>query len=210
MCGGLVASTCSEKGDIFRYQLGRGLGYLVMGALAGGFGYLLDLKSLPLGVRLIPPFFLGGLFIYWGVQNLRMKRVPMRLPKFFSRTYSKLWGRYVSGRDLRERSFFIGLFSIFLPCGMLYGVVISTLAFQSPWMGMMAMFAFWLGTLPAMVIAPSIIRKILAPLRLRLPKLYSSALIIIGILTISFRVNTELKAQSTKSPPDNCHTSQRK
>jgi len=208
MCGGLVTSSCSQSGDVLRYQLGRGLGYLFLGGLAGGFGLLLDLKSFPLGVRLLSPIFLGILFIYWGVQNFRKKKAEIPLPKFFSRTYSKLWHRYVPGIPSSRKSFIIGLLSILLPCGMLYGIVLSTLAFQNFGLGILAMFFFWLGTLPSMVIAPTMVRRLLNPLKLRLPRFYGTALVLLGILTISFRVNGELKFFNEKASEQSCHSHQ--
>lgn len=206
MCGGLVTSSCSQKGDVLRYQFGRGVGYLFLGGLAGGFGLLLDLKTLPMGLRLMPPIFLGGLFIFWGIQGLRRKKAELPLPKFLSHTYLRLWQRFVSGVSTRKKSFIIGLLSILLPCGMLYGVVLSTLAFQSFSLGMLAMLSFWLGTLPSMVIAPTLIKTVLAPLKLRLPQFYGTLLVLLGILTISFRINGELGNFHKKSSEQSCHS----
>jgi sulfite exporter TauE/SafE len=70
------------------------------------------------------------------------------------------------------------------------------------------MFFFWLGTLPSMVLAPSIIQKFLKPLKSKLPKTYAISLIIIGLMTISFRVfrfqeaNAEVK---TSKDIHQCH-----
>jgi hypothetical protein len=50
------------------------------------------------------------------------------------------------------------------------------------------MFFFWLGTLPSMVLAPRIVQQVLRPLKAKLPKVYAVSLILIGVMTISFRV----------------------
>lgn len=206
MCGGLVAASCSKKGDVLSYQLGRGLAYLVLGGLAGGFGLLLNLKELPFGVRLLLPILLGSLFIYWGVLGLLKKKSAILVPRFLSQTYVSLYRRMSPGSSSGRRSFTIGLLSIFLPCGMLYGVVLSTLAFQSFTMGAVGMFFFWLGTLPSMVIAPTLVRSVLRPLKFRLPRFYGTALIVIGILTISFRITGELKTQERSASEQHCHS----
>ena len=200
-----MASTCPKRSDVLLYQIGRGLGYLFLGGIAGGFGFLLNLRDLPVGVRLVPPVLLGALFIFWGIEGLRKKRSKVHSPKFLSRTYSIFFRRFVSGSPGR-RTFIIGLLSILLPCGMLYGVVLSTLVFQSFSLGVLALFFFWLGTLPSMVMAPVFVRSVLKPLKTRLPRFYGTVLILIGILTISFRVEGELKAHERKAPEQHCHS----
>jgi hypothetical protein len=67
------------------------------------------------------------------------------------------------------------------------------------------MFFFWLGTLPSMVLAPSIIQKFLKPLKLKLPKTYAVSLIIIGLMTISFRVVRFQEANAGLTPPKGVH-----
>ena len=38
MCGGLVTASCDKEKDVFRYQVGRLLGYMAIGAFAGFLG----------------------------------------------------------------------------------------------------------------------------------------------------------------------------
>jgi sulfite exporter TauE/SafE len=188
MCGGLVTASCEKSNDVFRYQIGRLIGYLFLGVFAGLLGSMLEFRSLPDSASLVPGFFLGGLFIWWGIQNFRGKRAELPMPKIFGKIYSKLWTRLVHKNQTFSKSFFTGLISIMLPCGLLYGVVLGTVALQNTGSALLSMFFFWLGTVPSMVVAPEIIRKCLKPLKSKLPKTYAIGLITIGVMTITFRV----------------------
>ena len=66
MCGGLVTATCDKSNDVFRYQIGRLLGYLTLGCLAGFVGNYLNVKNVHPLVSILPAFFIGILFIFWG------------------------------------------------------------------------------------------------------------------------------------------------
>ncbi|MGZ3807305.1 MAG: urease accessory protein UreH domain-containing protein, partial [Bacteriovorax sp.] len=139
-------------------------------------------------MTLIPGLVLGALFLFWGVQNLRGKRAELPTPKWMSTLYTKLWLRFIHKNETSTKALMTGLLSIMLPCGLLYGVVLGVAAFEHSLHALFTMLFFWLGTLPSMVLAPNIIQKILRPLKLKLPKAYAISLIIIGLMTISFRV----------------------
>jgi sulfite exporter TauE/SafE len=188
MCGGLVTFSTETKADIYRYQFGRLLAYLFLGLLAGLFSSLIHLEVGNPKLTLIPGLILGSLFLYWGIETLRGKRAEIPMPKFMTQIYSKLFGKLVTKNNKNYRSFFTGLLSIFLPCGVLYTVVLSVAAFETKWWALFSMFFFWLGTLPAMLLAPQIIKNILNPLRSKVPKIYATILIVIGIGTIGFRI----------------------
>ena len=187
MCGGLVAASCEKSGDVFRYQVGRLIGYVLLGAIAGTIGSWVNITSFP-QISLITGVSIGLLFIYWGVQNFRGKKAEIPVPKFLGKIYSRLWHKLVHKNKTFTRAFFTGLISIILPCGLLYGIVIGTVALENRGLAMTSMFFFWLGTVPGMVAAPGIIQKVLNPLRSKLPKTYALTLVTIGIMTISFRV----------------------
>jgi sulfite exporter TauE/SafE len=207
MCGGLVTASCDKSSDVVRYQFGRLLGYLTLGLLAGGLGVLINLKSLHFSFQYIPSLVIGLIFIYWGIQNYLGKKAEMPAPKILGRLYSNLWGKLIKNNKSLTKSFFIGLLSIFLPCGLLYGVVLGTLVLNNPIDIFSSMFFFWLGTTPSMVVAPSVVQKVLRPFKSKLPKTYAISLIAIGVLTISFRVaklNENMHQPETKLE-DICH-----
>lgn len=207
MCGGLVTATCNKSNDVARYQAGRLLGYLLLGFFAGLLGKIFTIQQDNPKMTLIPGLILGGLFLFWGIQNYRGKKAELPMPKFFSSLYSNLFAVLVAKNKNFSRSFFTGFLSILLPCGMLYGVVLGVAAFEHSFHALFTMFFFWLGTLPSMVLAPSLIQKVLRPLKMKLPKTYAISLILIGVLTISFRVVRfqEVRATSVSKQELNCH-----
>ena len=188
MCGGLVTATCQKSSEIMRYQIGRLLGYLILGFFAGILGKIFTIQANNPKLTFIPGLMLGILFLFWGIQNFRGIKAELPLPMFLSTLYSRLWVSLVKKSDQNYKSLLIGLLSIFLPCGLLYGIVLGVAAFEHTFYAIFSMFFFWLGTLPSMVFAPTLLQKFLRPLKAKLPKSYALSLIMLGILTISYRV----------------------
>lgn len=207
MCGGLVTATCHKSNDVIRYQAGRLIGYLTLGFFAGLLGKIFTIQENNPKMTLIPGLILGGLFLYWGVQNYRGKKAELPMPKFVSRLYTHLFSVLVAKNKNFSKSFFTGLLSILLPCGLLYGVVLGVAAFEHSFHALFTMLFFWLGTLPSMMLAPSIMQKILRPLKMKLPKTYAISLILIGLITISYRVIRfqEIHPINASKTELNCH-----
>lgn len=210
MCGGLVTATCQKSTDVARYQIGRLLGYLILGFFAGILGKIFTIQAGNPKLTLIPGLMIGGLFLFWGIQNYRGKKAEIPLPRFFHIIYTRLWMRFIQRNNGFSKSFFTGLLSIFLPCGLLYGVVLGVATFEHSFNALFAMFFFWLGTVPSMVLAPTLLQKILRPLKSKLPKTYAISLIVIGLMTITFRVTRfqEVSAatkHSGNAPAHTCH-----
>lgn len=213
MCGGLVTATCERSHDVFRYQGGRLLGYMILGALAGVLGNFLSFKEYPAGFSLIPAIFMGLIFIYMGLRKLMNKKIEVPLPGFLKKLYFSLWEKLVKNNRGVSRSFFVGLISIMLPCGLLYGVALGTVALQSLPLSLVSVFFFWLGTLPSMVVAPELFRNIIQPLAKKLPRTSAVTLMMLGLVTISVRVmnfeqshHHQAPSSSKEAPrPHRCH-----
>lgn len=214
MCGGLVTASCSQSSDIFRYQIGRLLGYLALGSIGAFAGKLIQFTDNP-KLSLISAILIGLMFIIWGIQSLLGKKQSTGIfEQKASLLYGKIWKKWVFKNNTFSKSFFTGLVSIFLPCGLLYGIVISQTAlaqtsgqFSHVFLGMAF---FWLGTLPAMVLAPHLVQKFLGPFRAKMPKVFAVSLVLIGLSTIAFRMvkYNEMQAHNhgTSSPAKmKCH-----
>lgn len=196
MCGGLVTASCDKEKDVFRYQVGRLLGYMAIGAFAGFLGSFIKFENQSPLFALIPGVILGLLFLFWGIQSFRGRKAELPMPKFMGKFYGLLWRTFVFKNKNLSKAFFTGLISIFLPCGLLYGIALGTMALGHPLLSLFSMVFFWIGTLPAMVMAPSLFQKVLSPLKSKLPKTYAISLILIGVMTVSFRV---VKFQEAKA-----------
>jgi sulfite exporter TauE/SafE len=207
MCGGLVTASCDRSKDIFRYQLGRLVGYLGLGALAGFLGRFLTIGTLHPFYSLLPALFIGSLFIFWGIKNYQGKRAELPAASFLGKIYSKFWAALVKDNKNFSKSFIIGLISILLPCGLLYGVVLGTVAMEHSYTAMFSMIFFWLGTLPSMILAPEIIQRFIRPFKSKLPKTFAISLVLIGVMTISLRMFKlyEIKNLSPTQHKMTCH-----
>jgi sulfite exporter TauE/SafE len=191
MCGGLSLACAPTTKSNISYQLGRLFGYSMLGLLSGLVGKYLIINQTHPYFGLVPAFLIGGLLIFWGIKNWKGTKAEIPLPKAFNQFIMKLWSKLVPRRGEKPKNtnaLFVGLLSIFLPCGFLYGVVIALAAFQNPIIAAISMVTFWLGTVPAMSFAPEIIQRVFRPMARKLPNITSFLLITIGVLTISHRV----------------------
>ena len=162
MCGGLVSSLAlgldpGRRQDPLRqlplqlgYNLGRVAGYGMAGALAGTFGaILLQLDSFQIAQRvlyglaglvmILLGLYLGG---WWRILALT-ERLGLRL----WRRLEPLSRRWLPVRHFRQ-AVAIGLIWAWLPCGLVYSVLITAVATGSPLDGALLMLAFGAGTLP--------------------------------------------------------------
>lgn len=208
MCGGLVTASCDDGKDVLKYQIGRLLGYLIMGSIAFVMGNTLKGMISFSYAPVVSGVFLGCLFIFWGLRSMKGMRAELPLPGFLSRFYKYLYKKFVSQAG-RFRSFVVGLISILLPCGLIYGLIISALALGEYKDVLTSLLFFWLGTIPAMVGAPQLIKKVLNPLKQKLPKAYAIVFIVVGVVTIAGRLShlpvAEAGVDKTKIKAHRCH-----
>lgn len=162
MCGGIVATLTLGMAPERRrylstqlplqlaYNLGRILGYTLAGALMGGLGALLiESVALQATQRLLyglSAFFMIALGLYLGGWWRGLARVEQ--------AGGLLWRRLepIGRRLLPIRHWLqalgVGLIWAWLPCGLVYSVLILALGTGSPLQGALLMLAFGLGTLP--------------------------------------------------------------
>lgn len=156
MCGGIVAAfsfRADGSAPPFRlhlaYNLGRITSYVLFGALAGALGASLKLADfLPVQTAL---FVLAQVvMILLGLYLAGFNRWVL----MFERAGGTLWNRIrpVFQKLLPVRStpqaLLAGMAWGWLPCGLVYSVLVSALAAGSPSSGAALMLAFGLGTLP--------------------------------------------------------------
>lgn len=208
MCGGLVTASCSDGKDVLKYQVGRLLGYLILGSVAFGFGYVLKGVVTFHWAPLVSGLFLGILFIYWGVRSFQGKKAEVPLPAFLRKAYQYSFRNFVSKAGY-FRSFVVGLISIMLPCGLLYGLMVAALALGNYQHVVISLLFFWIGTLPAMIGAPQLIKRVMEPFRKNLPTAYAVLFIVIGVATIAGRLSEyspETNSQTTPGKVERqCH-----
>ncbi len=188
MCGGLVSATSKTRKEIWLYQVGRLLGYSFLGLFGGTLGHIFSQYFNSQVTSLLPAIALGGLFIIWGLKTFRGEAKKIK-PNLFSKMRQSIWSKIIPTLPGPGKSFGVGLFSILLPCGFLYSMIIVVTSFHDPIKALIATFFFWVGTLPALTIAPDILVKYLKKFLNSSPKVLGSSFMIIGIVTIAYRIS---------------------
>ena len=171
MCGGFVLGQVADRmarlpaahlcewrrvgaGALLPYHLGRLTTYTLLGALAGASGSVL--ARLPWFGRLSGVLLLlaAGLFLLHALRRLAPLLAPMlagleRAPPGWGRGVTRLATRIDPTRI--PGGYALGLVLGLLPCGFLYAALTAAGASFNPITGGMAMLAFGLGTMPALV-----------------------------------------------------------
>lgn len=198
MCSAISMVCSNTKTDNIFYQLGRLFGYCTLGVISGLLGSYLVIKRENPFLTIIPALLIGAMLIYIGLKQIILKNSHIKFPKFFNFNISKVWSKILKNKSAnsKQTSLLIGSISIFLPCGLLYGVVIALAAYQNSFLALVSMLTFWIGTLPAMSFAPSIFKKILNPISVKIPTLTASFFIFTGVITISYRLSQVLMNNS--------------
>lgn len=157
MCGGMVAAMSLSSiggragiGTLLGYNVGRVTSYVIAGALAGAIG--------------ASTLLLNGFFpverVLYGLSNVMLILLGLYLGGWshavlwFEKQGSALWRRVqpllknvLPVRGVRQ-AWLAGLIWGWLPCGLVYSVLVTALASGSAWHGAWDMLAFGAGTLP--------------------------------------------------------------
>ena len=161
MCGGIAGSLGALSGrsdrtlalPALQFNLGRLLGYALLGALAGGIigaaGEIMALKPLGKWLRAVTAILVALI----GLRFL----LDWRGLDWIEKGGAGLWRRIlpiavrVSQRHDWLGRLGLGLCWGFLPCGLVYTVLMTAASTGNAILGASAMFAFGAGTLPAML-----------------------------------------------------------
>ncbi|MDD3519202.1 MAG: sulfite exporter TauE/SafE family protein [Chromatiales bacterium] len=162
MCGGIVgalslglpgrarANMLSSLPFLLAYNGGRMASYVVAGAAAGGIGWfaanLASVHHAQLVLQTLAGLFMIALGLYlagWWQGVARVERAGAQLWRRIEPFGRRLMPVTTPGRALR-----LGLIWGWLPCGLVYSVLIWALAAGGAVEGALLMLAFGLGTLP--------------------------------------------------------------
>ncbi|MCB1869529.1 MAG: sulfite exporter TauE/SafE family protein [Gammaproteobacteria bacterium] len=217
MCGGIVGAlsyglppeirrnTALFSIYLLIYSGGRILSYLMAGALMGTIGSrLLQILGTGQGHRwlqwaaalivILIGFHISG----WLPRLTRVERIGVPL-------WRKLepLGRHLMPVNTLLRAFGYGLVWGWLPCGLVYTMLLST-ASRSSWLdGALYMLAFGLGTLPAVLATGLLAGKLYKIARTpHLKTVVGFAIIVLGLLTLLYPQLLDLGAVKTASPVD--------
>ena len=199
MCGGFVAFYAGSdvSGGSRRaighaaYSAGRLASYLLVGVSAGLLGAALDGIGARTGLARAAALAAGTLMVAWGgIGLLRAAhvRIPVAsLPAGLRRAI--VGAQRVAMRDRAPvvRALLLGLFSALLPCGWMWGFAVLASGTGSPWLGMLVLGAFWIGTLPAMLGLGLSLQFLGRRARARIPVVAAATLLALGLLWLTGR-----------------------
>ena len=183
MCGGISLSVTQGKFNLqLAYHGLRLLGYLSIGAIAGllGKSFFFTPKMQTLGMFL--GYSLGVILFVTGTMILMNKKI-----QFHSKSFAWIAKKLMTiGFKLSPllKATTVGFATVFLPCGWLYTFVLLSLATHSLVGGILTLFVFWLGTLPALMGGQLLLRKMLQKLELSGKKMTGILIMLAGIFSI--------------------------
>ena len=165
MCGGIVGALTfglkEEKRQnwlatfpfTLAYNLGRLLSYSIAGGIAAGLGlFAMDVFAIhqaQIVLKVVAGAFMIALGLYlggWWSGLLRVEQVGARLWRYIEPA-----GRKLMPVQTLPQAFILGTVWGWLPCGLVYSVLIFALAASSIEAGAMIMLSFGLGTLPTVM-----------------------------------------------------------
>ena len=188
MCGPIALSMGFSKKQAanyylqnLTYQFGRILTYAFLGAMLGiigkGFEMVGFQRFLSIGVGVL--LILMAVFSFGG--NDFASKIPF-LSKFLFSIKMNL-GKVLQKADYKSR-FTTGILNGFLPCGMVYMALTSSLASGGIWQGALYMALFGLGTLPFMFVVVLVGNLISQSFRSKILKIVPILMILLGSLFI--------------------------
>ena len=153
MCGPIALAMPRGKAQVGKvplgpiwYNLGRIMGYGLLGMAAGMFGEALSFMglqqgiSIGLGIGLLLFLLLGGENKMWQIPGLKkaLVRLKMKLSAYLTQKGSPAY-------------LHIGLLNSLLPCGFVYLALAGGMSLGSVWESTAYLIVFGLGTIPAML-----------------------------------------------------------
>jgi uncharacterized protein len=205
MCGPLVAfavgdSRAGKTSKIWlhvAYHGGRLLTYAFVGGVCGILGAAVDRGGARLGCQRAAALLAGAMMIAVGAAAL-FRAIGVRLPHIS--LPGPILRLILAGQRAALalgpllRALCIGLLTAFLPCGWLYLFASYAAGTGTPLWGAMFMIAFWLGTVPALLLAGAGVQVLARVLGRRQPLVTSLAIVMLGVATLVFRMQTPVQA----------------
>jgi sulfite exporter TauE/SafE len=199
MCAGIsglfavnanIPSLRTQMPSALVYNAGRIVSYAVAGVIVASVGSVLIKASpgLAVGVRILS----GAIIILVGLKVA----FDLRLLNIIERMGGTLWSKIAPAAKKLvpvtslPRAFGLGLLWGWLPCGLVYSVLMIAATSTDAAAGALIMTAFGVGTMPAMVLTGLGAARISETLRRRSTRLGLGILIVVmGMLTIAMPVS---------------------
>jgi len=159
--------------------------YTLLGALLGLLGSYLTLSPMMRGALMfaIGIFMVGNALRMFNVHPI-FRYFSIEPPKFITRYIRKT----AKGADTAT-PIFLGLLTIFIPCGVTQAMMATALGTGSAFMGAALMFAFTLGTSPVFFIVAYLTTELGAKLEKLFMRFVAAVVLILGFVTLDGGLN---------------------
>jgi hypothetical protein len=192
MCGGLISAMGMTRPQtwwpgVIAYQIGRITTYTTLGFIIGLIGSLLHSSSWLGGIQNIISIIAGIIII------LLALHIGGWLPDPFSRFSKRImtitgFSRFITAAAMTDNTapwYSAGLINGLLPCGLVYAAITLSLTATTVGQGVAGMLLFGLGTVPAMLAVPALMRAVTPAARGRILKIGAVLLISVGAITLA-------------------------
>jgi sulfite exporter TauE/SafE len=190
MCGGLVTMLGMSRPNVWwtglaAYQAGRVSTYVLLGLLTGVAGAVLTQAGWIGSAQQVLAVLAGMMMVTFGIHLAGLMADPFQ--KILTR-FSLLSGlsKWIQGAAASRQPvswYMVGFLNGLLPCGLVYAALAMALASgEVPEAGLI-MLAFGLGTVPAMMFVPVLMRKLTPQMRGGFLKVAGVVLIVLGLMT---------------------------
>ena len=189
MCGGvaMIAIGSDGRSHLARqvgYHAGRHASYALVGALSGLVGSAVDDAGSLVGLQRVAAIAAGLTIALFGLVAI-LRALGARVPSAGVPAPLVALAQRAHSRAMRLPSAWrgvpLGLATPLLPCGWLYAFAAIAAGSASPALGALVMASFWLGTVPAVVIASNGARIAFARLGRAAPVIAGIAMVAVGI-----------------------------
>ncbi len=198
MCGPIALALNGGQGvrwqailERLLYNFGRAFTYALLGAIVGFLGQSLVWV---VGYQVYISWVLGVFLILAGIFAIDPDRLLVKIPGMHSwlQQLRQMLGKYLN-KGGKSTFFTLGVINGLLPCGLVYMGLAGALATGSLPDGMLYMFIFGLGTMPALLFVSFAGKFINKHLRGKMRKLYPVMFVALGLFIIFRASNISLE-----------------
>lgn len=178
MCGGLMMAVGMQLPQpkwlyLLTYNLGRISSYALAGGLVGSLGQASSVLEFILPIQQILFLLSSLMLLLLGLYIANLWHGLLLIEKLGGRLWVRVepWARKLLPIQHLPQAFFAGMLWGWLPCGLVYSVLIGALASGSAQNGAIMMLMFGLGTLPMLIslgFASAKLKPVLQSERLRM------------------------------------------
>ncbi|MEW6029849.1 MAG: sulfite exporter TauE/SafE family protein [Chloroflexota bacterium] len=179
------ASRTNSALPITLFLIAKLVAYTLLGALLGWLGSFLTLSPMTRAMLMIfiGIFMVGNALRMFNVHPI-FRYFSIEPPKFITRTIR----RTAKGTDAAT-PIFLGLLTVFIPCGVTQAMMATALGTGSAMIGALLMFAFTLGTSPVFFIVAYLTTELGARLEKFFMRFVAVVVLILGFVTLDGGLN---------------------